>query len=951
MATYRKKLIEVALPLLAINSASAREKSIRNGHPSTLHLWWARRPLAATRAVLFGQLVDDPGSWPSRFPTEAAQQRERRRLFGLIEELVQWKNTTNSRVINAARLEIARSIAWGRRSDGKADDRDENLLREAPSPAVVNAFLADVAPTVHDPFAGGGSIPLEAQRLGLPTLATDLNPVAVLINKALIELPARFAGHPPVSRGLGGHQRKSWPGASGLAADVRHYGKWMRDEAFRRVGKLYPQVELPTEHGGGKETVIAWIWARTVPSPNPAYRGAQVPLISTYWLSKKRGKTAWLEPIIDRANRSWRFAVRTAVPAEPKVVAAGTKIGRANFRCLLSGEPILPPYIRAEGKAGRLGERLIAIVTKRGRKRIYLAARQDHEELAIDIEEPGFVPVANLPTQALGFRVQNYGLTRHRDLYTKRQITLLSTFAELARHVPEKVLEDAGSRSDELTEYADAVGVYAALSASKAARFSTTLSYWRADEGKFSRAYGRQTVQMTWDFAETNPFSGTGGDILGLCAGTADVLEASAVSLPAADVAVRQADAAAPRADSGLRVTCTDPPYYDNISYADLADCFYVWLRHAAGAVVPHLMRTMLTPKNDEIIADPSRRTDGESAKSFFERRIREAMDEVHQSAVPDVPTAIYYAFKQEEVGAQGSASTGWETFLQALVAAGFMITATVPVRTEGPTRMRAMGSNALASSVVLVCRPLPDGAPSSTRAEFRRLLRRELPGALANLKRGNIAPVDVAQASIGPGMAIFTRHQAVLEPDGVPMTVRTALQLINHALDEALTENEGELDSDTRFAVTWFEEHEFQVGPFGQAETLAKARNVSVAGVVQSGVLHSAAGKVRLLRRGELPEGWSPAEDDRVAVWEAAQHLIKRLARGGEREAATLLAQLGPLAEPARDLAYRLFQTCERKGWAEEARAYNLLVVAWPELVRLATEIPPTTNRQTEIF
>jgi len=453
---------------------------------------------------------------------------------------------------------------------------------------------------------------------------------------------------------------------------------------------------------------------------------------------------------------------------------------------------------------------------------------------------------------------------------------------------------------------------------------------------------------MVWDFAESNPFGDGSGDYTLSVYNMMRVIDEAV--LPATEACVFQAAAQKPMARACPTVVSTDPPYYDNIAYADLSDYFYVWLRRSLRSVFGSvLLRTVLVPKAEELIATAHRfGGDHELAKAFFEDGLAASFDEIRVSSVSETPITVYYAFKQsEEEDEEGNApqdapssttvSTGWETMLGSLVGAGLTVEGTWPVRTERGTRSISIGTNALASSIVLVCRKRPDDAPTTTRTEFRRLLRQELPAALKNLQRGNIAPVDMAQASIGPGMAIFSRHSKVLEADGSSMTVRTALQLINQALDEYLTEQEGEFDGDTRFAVTWFETHAFDAGQFGEAETLAKARNVSVSGVVEAGILSATAGKVRLLTRKELPDDWDPATDKRLTVWECTQQVIKRLDDKGEEAAADLLARLGSRADPARDLAYRLYTTCERKGWAEEAGAYNRLVVAWSEVEKLA--------------
>lgn len=907
--TEKRKLIEVALPLEAINRESAREKSIRHGHPSTLHLWWARRPLAACRAILFASYVDDPSAHPNEFPTEDAQKAERERLFKIIEDLVMWENTTNEDVLTAARAEITKSCG-------------------------------DDPPPVHDPFCGGGSIPLEAQRLGLTAYASDLNPVAVLITKALIEIPPKFAGEPPVHpndgklKGTG-----SWTGARGLAEDVRYYGKWMRDEAERRIGHLYPKVKLPPEHGGGEATVIAWIWARTVKSPNPAWDGP-MPLVRSFALSTKKGKETWVEPIVDRENKRIRFEIRTG-PGCPE----GT-VGRSGAVCCATGTPVPLSYIREEGKAGRMGQQLLAVVAEGPRGRVYLAPPAEHERLAASIAIPPDVPDTELPSQALGFRVQAYGMTKHRDLFTPRQLTLLAELGQLARDAEHLIPQ--GSRDRETSR---AVTLYLGLISSKAAAFHCAFARWRTGEDKSAPAFGQQSLAMVWDFAEVNPFAGAGGDILGVVDGTARAIE----KLPASGGArVTQLDASG---DSEGRpaVYVTDPPYYDNIGYADLSDFFYVWLRRALRSLDSHLFSTLLVPKSQELIATPFRfGGDRRAANLHFESGMQRSFEHMRSSQRADYPLTVIYAFKQTEAApsTSGVASTGWETMLEGLLRSGLSVVGTWPMRTEGATRMIASGTNALASSIALVCRSRPATAALTTRKDLIAALKAELPDALRHLQEGSIAPVDLAQAAIGPGMAVFSRYSKVVEADGSAMSVRTALGLINQVLDETLAEQEADFDGETRWAVAWFEQHGMNPGPFGVAETLSKAKNTAINGLVAAGILESKAGKVRLLDRTELPDTWDPAAEARLTVWDLAQHLIRALESGGENEAADLLRRIGGLGETARELAYRLYVICERKKWAKEALAYNALVVAWPEISRLAAAArAPSGPAQQELL
>ncbi|MCY1060708.1 DUF1156 domain-containing protein [Nannocystis sp. SCPEA4] len=945
MTTYRKKLIEVALPLDAINEASAREKSIRQGHPSTLHLWWARRPLAAARAVLFGQLVDDPSAWPALFPTEDAQEAERQRLFDVIRDFVPWDATNNQQKLDAARLEIARS--WAR---NHPSNKSARILAPDCTSHEVNVYLASELPPVHDPFAGGGTIPLEAQRLGLRAVATDLNPVAVLINKALIEIPPRFADQPPVNpeaRKKAG--MRVWRGAEGLAEDLRHYGAWIRQEARKRLAHLYPEVPVTRamakgrpdlkEYEGKTLTVVAWLWARTVASPNPALGGVHVPLVSSYWLYTRKGKETWLEPVSEKGGRSYRFEIRTGTPDNEEAIGAGTKSARGgNFRCLLSDAPIPAAYVRAEGAAGRLGTRLLAVACAGERERVFLPASSEQ------VPEPvvSWAPEFEFAKSSRYMTPCVYGLDSFAKLFLPRQLCALNTFASLVSEARAAFLRDTEGT---LTERADALSLYLTLALGRLVNRSSTLCFWDNGAGMVQQVFARQALSMTWDFCEGNPISDSSGNFYGQIEYLASVLDASPLSVREGQVA--QADAR--EALQREAIISTDPPYYDNVPYADLSDFFYVWLRRAGAAIFPDLFRTMLVPKADELVMDPLRQGDERAAEAFFTSGMSSVLRDVCRVSTADVPTAIYYAFRQGETSEAGTSSTGWETFLSAVVASGLTVVGTWPIRTELVGNLKKQ-KNVLASSVVLICRKREDKAATITRSDFRRLLRAELPAAVKALQHGNIAPVDLAQASIGPGMAIFSRHATVMEADGTPMSVRSALQLINEALDEYLTAQEGEADADTRFALTWFETNGWSVGNFGDAETLAKARNISVAGIVESGILHSAAGKVRLLKRSEMLAGWDPRRDDRVPVWEATQHLIRRLEEQGEAGAAALRHQLGPLADHAHDLAYRLYSICERKGWAEDARAYNGLVTAWPEISRLAAavaEAPPTAPGQ----
>jgi putative DNA methylase len=905
--TYRKKLIEVALPLDAISEASSKEKSIRHGHPSTLHLWWSRKPLATCRAVLFASLVDDPSEHPELFPTEQEQEAERERLFSLIEKLVKWENSNDEKLLGEVRAEILKSTGGN------------------PPP-----FL--------DPFAGGGSIPLEAQRLGLEAHASDLNPVAVLINKALIEIPPKFAGQPPVNP----EARKSlvdgdWRGARGFADDIRYYGKWMRDEAERRIGHLYPKVTLPKEYGGGEATVIAWLWVRTVTCPNPAC-GAQMPLTSKWWLSKKKGKEVWAEPQIDHTTTppTIRFAVETG-KGEPQ---DGT-VNRQGAKCIACNMPVKFDYIRNEGKTGKIQQQLMAIVAEGQRGRVYLAPNSEHIEIAKQAK-PKEVPETNLPEQALSFRVQVYGMTKHCNLFTSRQLVALTAFSDLLQGARAKIVSDVnvtGLSPD--TSYADAVATYLALAIDRLADRNSTICSWDVTRDSTRNTFARQAIPMVWDFAEANPFSESTGNFLGAIDWIAEVVQEVPCEVQGQ---AAQRDAMTPINDITQPLISTDPPYYDNIGYADLSDFFYVWLRRSLSSIYPEVFGTMLVPKAQELVATPYR-FDGSKSKAqqFFETGLQKAFERMRAIQNPDYPLTVYYAFKQAESetdtngeesnsknGTNVTASTGWETMLEGLISSGFAITGTWPIRTEMTNRSVGLGTNALASSIVLVCRPRPVDAPFASRRQFLNELKLELPQALKQMQHGSIAPVDLAQASIGPGMAIYSRYSKVIEADGTPIRVRTALQLINRTLDEVLAEQEGESDVETRWAIAWFETHAMEEGPYGQAETLSKAKNTAIQTLVDAGILEAKAGKVRLLRPEEYSEKWQPEARPHVTAWEVMQRAIHALDKHGEVATGNVLGKAGDLTEVVRDLAYRLYTICERKGWSQEAQAYNMLVTSW---------------------
>lgn len=919
-----KKLIEVALPLEAINAESAREKSIRHGHPSTLHLWWARRPLAAARAVIWSSLVDDPSEHSEQFPTEEEQNRERQRLFAILEELVKWENSNNPEILEAAKAEILRSTG-------------------------------NNPPPLLDPFAGGGAIPLEAQRLGLEAHAHDLNPVAVMINKAMIEIPPKFAGQAPVNPDARARldAADGWTGAKGLAEDVRYYGEWMKQQAFKKIGHLYPKVKVPAAQGGGEATVIAWIWARTVKCPNPAC-GCEMPLVRSFVLSKKKGKEAWIEPIFENGK------TRYSVHHKGKPAIEGT-VNRKGAVCACCGTPVEFPYIREQGKAGEIGNHLCAIVAEGNNSRVYLSA--DSEQiLAAQVSKPEEYPDAVMPYNPRDFKTPNYGMTYFSDLFTNRQITALTTFSELVSEAQKQAEADAvaaGLPNDHIAlseggtgarAYGEAVGVYLSFLINKMADRGSSICSWDSSREGLRNTFGRQAIPMVWDYAESNPFSNSSGCFNNMLEWVFKCI----IEFPAAtEGEVKQFDA---QSDCGLRniMVSTDPPYYDNIGYADLSDFFYVWMRQALKQTYPNLFRTMLVPKAEELVATPYR-FDGsvEKARDFFEDGMLHTCQQIYQYAREDVPVTIYYAYKQSDTDTgeneAKTASTGWETMLSAVIRAGFAITGTWPMRTEMSNRSIASGTNALASSIVLVCRKRPEDAPMVTRRSFIAELKRELRPALQKLQRSNIAPVDLAQSAIGPGMGVYSKYSKVLESDGTPMTVRSALQIINQELDVYFNEQDGELDQNSRFCVDLYMQNAFNDIKFGDADTLARAKNTSVAALVAKGVLYAQKGSVHLLTREELPEKVDEREE---TIWLLCQQLTQAMATGGVAACAQIVVNMfGSNAERAKDLAYRLYTVAERKGWAQEAYAYNALVIAWPEIQSRAAELQAYKPEQITLF
>lgn len=925
MSEPRKKLIEVSLPLEVINREAAREKSIRHGHPSTLHLWWARRPLAAARAVLFAQLVDDPSSRPDEFPTEAEQKAERERLHRLIEKLVVWENTSDEALLAQAHAEIVKSC------DGNP-------------------------PPILDPFAGGGTIPLEAQRLGLEAHASDLNPVAVLINKALIEIPPKFRNEPPVFPGVA-DERMTWRGAEGLAADVRAYGEWMRDEAEQRIGHMYPKATL---EDGTQAAVIAWIWARTVTCPNPTC-GIEMPLVHSWWLGKKKGKEAYIVPdVVSDPTHSSGQRVSYSIGHNPSGPTTEGTVERNGATCVACNSGVPLEYVRSTSREVGLGAKLMAVVAEGNRRRIYIAAAENQVAAASSVLRPEDVPPGELFDWPGRINVYRYGLTEFADLFTNRQLVALTTFADLVNEARERVLADALAvglqPGDRLNNggigpeaYADAVATYLAFVIDKCADYWSSLCSWHVTGEKLRNTFGRQAIPMVWDFAETAPFSTMTGGFVAMLDWTRKALANAPASRPGF---ATQSEAQSP--SPAAAVISTDPPYYDNIGYSDLSDFFYVWLRRAIPAIYPDLLSTMLVPKSDELVANPYRHGGKSEAKHFFEEGFRHVFAQARTTAFDEFPITVYYAFKQTDTDEDGQSSSGWETLLDGMIRSGWAITATWPMRSELSNRILSQGTNALASSIVLALRPRRTDASSTDRRGLIAALHAELPEALRALQLGTISPVDLPQAAIGPGMAVFSRYSSVIEDDGSPMSVRSALARINEILDQVLNEQEGDFDATTRFCLAWYRQHGYSTGQFGQADDLARARNTAVDAMDRGGVLTSRAGKVTLLTATDLPTDYNVVTDEHISVWETLHHAIRVLESEGVPAAGAFLAASssrtdgGVELDLVKELAFLLFSVAEKNKWTKDALSFNSIATSWPDIIEASRNQIAATESQS---
>lgn len=902
----KKKLIEVALPLDAINEASAREKSIRHGHPSTLHLWWARRPLATARAVIFASMIDDPSECPEKFPTAESQEKERQRLFKIIEEIIKWENSGNEEIFSKALDEIKNSVG-------------ENL------------------PAVFDPFAGGGTIPLEAQRLGLNSFASDLNPVAVMINKAMIELPAKFKNLPPVnpdSKKTIGNE-SDWHGSDGLAEDILYYGKLLKTLAFEKIGNLYPQIFSP-EHKKDF-TVIAWLWARTVTCSNPACRH-HMPLVHSFKLSAKQN--IFVNPIVDGEE------IKFEICSGEKNIPEGT-VSRNGAKCLFCGSLVPLSHVRAEAKAGRMSAKLMAIVAEGKNGRIYLSPTDEHEKIA-DVEKPDEF-LGELPEKALGFRVQEYGITEWNQLFTNRQLKALITFGNLISEIQSQIIEDGGTE-----DYSNAVAVYLAFLIDRMAEYNSSGCSMNISVENIRGIFGRQAVPMVWDYAESNPFSQSSGSLektLKWITETFKYLPTKKISEVNRHSALKKFSFEKPV------IVSSDPPYYDNIGYANLSEFFYVWMRRPLKKIYPELFLRMNFPKDEEVIAEPARfNGNKEAAKKFFEDGMFQALQNIYEIADENFPVTIYYAFKQQDSEDDGSASTGWETMLNAIIRAGFQITATLPMRTEMKSRMRSHDSNALASSIVLACRKRPPENKNCDKGSFLQKLKTELKISLEKMKNANIAPVDMAQAAIGPGIGIYSRYEKITDMNDNALTVRDALKIINAEVAEILGNPAGKFDAASQFCVDLFAQKAFNEISFGEADVLARAKNISVSKLEELGAVISARGRVRLTDRDEmnltdenrhLNKNFVKKLSETKCAWLWLQGLVKVFGKAGNEGAAELLVKFSGGEETLKNLAYLLYDICEKKSWAKEGTGYNEIVVEWNTILEKSMEY--RQNKSTE--
>jgi putative DNA methylase len=876
----KRKLIEAALPLDAINAASRADKDRKTGTIRNIHKWFAPMPTPAWRALLFASVVDDPGT---------AEEREA--LWSLIEELV----------------------ASG------PEPPAESVLARAKN--AIRTSVGHDVPLVLDPFCGGGSTLVEALRLGLPARGSDLNPVPTLISRALVTLLPTVSGQGPFSESHG-QVAMSGDGRAGFVTDVLAYAEGVRESAQRALAANYPQSPAGN-------TVYAWLWARTALCSNPAC-GKRTVLATSWWLSKRKGERAWLLPATTRDSDEVEFRIETAGdgPVPPPKTGRG-----ATFSCLHCAASIGEEHLAREGEHGRLAVRLLALACIDGEKKRTFELPDETQTLAAyGVQEDPALRDLNVSD---GGGRQRFGCDTYADIFLPRQALALDTFARAVDGVRDRVIGDGADGN-----YADTVATFLGLCVGRLAHANSSQCRWNvAATGfipKIEPAFGRHDLPMSWDFAESNPFAGSVGDWNQV---VKTALRAVRLAPLTGSAATGLADArrAIPESERGQVLVATDPPYFGHIDYSELSDYFYIWLRRALRRVHPDLFSVLVPPRRDELVALPSRH-DGSSAGAYnyFVSGFTEVFRNLCQGQDERFPMLIVYAHREGERG-----TAGWEAMLEAVLAAGLMVVGTLPLHATRNQRMTGLGTNALATYVVMVCRPRPDDAARITRQDLVRLLRAELVDAVSEFQAASIAPVDLAQAVIGPGMQIYSRHGAVLETDGSRVNVGAALSVINRTLAEIIDEQEADLDAPSRWAVTWYEQHGLESASFGEADQLARAKGTSADELVRAGIVDSGGNKVALIPRDEMPDEWSPATDAIPTAWEAVQHLVVALSVGGEQQAAATYRTLGQLADPARELAYRLFRVAEGAGLSDEALAYNGLVTSWSEIARLAASIP----------
>ena len=813
-----KRLIEVSLPLAKISQQSAREKSIRHGHISTLHIWWARRPLAAMRAAIFAALIPAPDD-----------DAERERLERLIAAIVDWDQVKagNSQAIEEARARIRRAFP----------DRPPRLL---------------------DPFMGGGATGLEALRLGCETHALELNPVAHLIELCTLVYPQRYGSGETEEQRRTGDRRSptadrrqltlpgSAPTGGGgrtLADDVRHWGRWVLERAREEIGHLYAN---PT----GDETIVGYLWARTVRCPNPAC-GAEMPLVRQWWLAKTKRRKIALRPRVNREARRITFEVIDvgAQHAAPDFDPGRGTSSRGHATCLACGQVADVTYIRAEGKAGRMGEMPLAVIYEQEKTgKGYRPFTEQDEELfqkALTLlgELDENAPDEPLPpVGTLGFRVQRYGLTRWGDLFNARQTLALLTFSRQVRAAHEAMLAEGMD-----PERAKAVTTYLSVIVDRLADYNTTLCTWHNTGEKINHTFGRQALPMIWDYTELNPFSGATGDWSGAMAWITRVIEHAARTSGRPAIARQGTATRLPWPDGHFDALITDPPYYDAVPYADLSDFFYVWLKRSIGFLHPKVFRTPLTPKSAEIIQEPARHDDDATAKAFYEREMTRAFAEARRVLRPDGVFVVVFAHKS---------TAAWETLLNSLLEAGLVVTASWPLHTERPGRLRAHESAALASSIFIVCRARVAGGEGyfdDVREELAATIRERLDF----FWRQDIRGADFFISAIGPAVSVFGRYRRVYRLDGSEVGVGELLNLVQamvseYALDRILNgggTQVGGVDAPTRYYIL----HRWAYGrgkiPFDDAMRLAMALGADVSALMgRRGLLKQSGETVRLL-------------------------------------------------------------------------------------------------------